>query len=85
MEDQPQAQRGYINASSLFSVPLYRPEDDARRWLETVERHGRVYGWSQEDRLNVARCRLGPEAQTWDAAKATRIHGWQAYKEEFLQ
>lgn len=74
-----------ITPQSLYSVREFRPaEDSAREWLESIERHGRVFGWTRRDQLDVARCRLSHEAQIWDAATA-HIDGWDEYKEAFLQ
>ncbi len=49
--------------SALNTICVFQPEDnDARLWLDKIERHGRVFGWSQEDMLAVAKLRLSPVA-----------------------
>ncbi len=85
MEEQPQAQNGFINASSLNSIPWFQQPDSARQWLENVERHARVFHWNDQQKLDIARCRLGPEAQVWETGVTHRVGTWAQFKTAFLE
>ncbi len=75
-----------ITPSSLNTIYVFQPaEDDAQQWLERIDRHGRLFCWTEEDKLDVAKCRLGPDAQAWDAASAAHVTTWGEYKKAFLQ
>ncbi len=83
MDEQP-AHRG-ITPSSLNSIPLFRTNDNARHWLERIERHARVFRWGEHDKLDVARCRLGAEAQVWESGTARGIDTWKDFCDAFLE
>ncbi len=75
-----------LTPSSLNTIYVFQPaEDDAQQWLERIDRHGRLFCWTEEDKLDVAKCRLGPDAQAWDAASAAHVNTWGEYKKAFLQ
>ncbi|KXZ41351.1 hypothetical protein GPECTOR_528g523 [Gonium pectorale] len=74
-----------VTPSSLNSIPLFQaPGDDPRQWLEAIERHAGVFGWTDANKLAVARCRLGAGAQVWESGTAHNINTWVAFKRAFL-
>lgn len=74
-----------VAPSSLNSIPVFRTGDSARQWLEWVERHARLFKWPEASKLEVARCRLGGEAQVWEMGAAKDITKWQEFKQAFLE
>lgn len=74
-----------ISPSSLNSIPVFQTGDDARHWLERIERHAGVFRWEDRDKLEIARCRLGVEAQVWESGAARGINSWNAFREAFLE
>ena len=82
------AEGGYapLTPAGLSSVPLYDPtKDNARAWLEVVERHSRAFRWSEVDRLTVARCRLTGEALIWEGGLGRHLADWDAFRSAFLE
>ncbi|KXZ42387.1 hypothetical protein GPECTOR_153g60 [Gonium pectorale] len=77
-------QRVGITPASLNSIPIFIPSDDPRRWLEGIERHGQVFGWTDANKLDVARCRLGASAQVWESGTAAHILTWSSFRCAFL-
>ncbi len=84
MDEQP-AHCG-ITPASLKSIPLFLTSDNACHWLERIERHACVvFRWGEHDKLDVARCRLGAEAQVWDTGAARGIDTWKDFRDAFLE
>ena len=74
-----------VSPSSVAAVPVFFPEDSARQWLETIDCHARLFGWPQTAKLDVARCRLGQEARTWEAGVRQQTRTWDSFCVAFLQ
>ncbi|KXZ55242.1 hypothetical protein GPECTOR_3g382 [Gonium pectorale] len=75
----------YIHPASLNSIPLYDPYDNARQWIERVERIAALYGWSDACKLNVAICRLGEEAAAWHMGMGHITNTWRAFRQAFFE
>ena len=71
--------------SSVNSIPIFRLGDNSRQWVAQIERCGRMYGWSEGNKLDVAACRLGDEATSWQAGIEATIHDWDSFKRAFLE
>ncbi len=74
-----------ISPSGLNSIPVFHTGDSARQWLEWIERHARPFKWTEANKLEVARCRLGGEAQIWESGAARGITTWEGFKNAFLE
>lgn len=75
----------HVTASSVNSIPFYEADDSARQWLTRLERASRMYGWTDEQTLDVAVCRLGDTAAKWYSGVETTINTWDLFKETFLE
>eukprot|EP00198_Chlamydomonas_reinhardtii_P005847 XP_001695183.1 predicted protein [Chlamydomonas reinhardtii] len=75
-----------VTPSSLNSIPIFDPrQDDPRQWLDKIERHARVFQWSNVDKLLVARCRLSGDAQTWESGIDGDMRDWPEFRAMFLE
>ena len=75
----------HIAPSALTSVPIFIPEEHIpRQWLSTVDRLGRVYGWSEDQKVEVAKCRLSAAAQLWESGVSNATRTWEAFRAAFI-
>ena len=75
-----------ISPSALNSIPVFNPSDDnPRQWINIIERLARVYGWTADQKVDVAKCRLSGIAQTWDEGTGHQTTTWDLFTKAFLE
>ena len=74
-----------IGPSALSSIPVFNPKDEnPRQWLNTLEKLAGVFGWTPDQKVQVARCRLGGSAQIWEEGMGAAIGTWAEFKEALI-
>eukprot|EP00198_Chlamydomonas_reinhardtii_P003455 XP_001692791.1 predicted protein [Chlamydomonas reinhardtii] len=71
--------------SSVNSIPYYETDDCARQWLARLDRAKRMYGWTDDQTLDVAVCRLGDSAATWYSGVENSITTWAQFQITFQE
>ena len=74
--------------SEINAVPKYQgdsnnDEYDARQWLDILEEHAQMWGWSEETCIRVARIRMAGPARHW-ISSLNRNTPWRELVEKFL-
>lgn len=74
--------------SEINAVPKYHgdsnnDEYDARQWLDMLQEHAQMWGWTEEVCIKVARIRMAGPARHW-ISSLNRSTPWRELVEKFL-
>ncbi len=77
----------HIHPSTLSNIPKFSGgrSDEAYEWLNSVEELGNLFGWTNQQRLSVARVKLGGSAHQWSAGLGQAALTWDRFRTLFVE
>jgi hypothetical protein len=76
-----------IHPTAINSITRYSGDDPqaAMEWVNSIDDHGTIFGWTAANKLQVALVRLSGAAYRWGLGSGRNYNTWVEFKRAFLE